>query len=144
MTNKSERIFYFDALRACAILFVISLHVTGHLAEIIHFSIDNIYSMKGLFSTFAPNFFRIGVDLFLMLSGALLLGRDWTFTSFYKRHLPRLVKPFIFWSAVFSVMLILASYFVSSMNFISQFGIMDVLGVFWDTITCQAPGSIVY
>lgn len=144
MTSKSERIFYFDALRALAILFVISLHVTGHLAEIIHFSIGNIYSIKGLFATFAPNFFRIGVDLFLMLSGALLLGRDWTFISFYKRHLPRLVKPFIFWSAVFSAMLILVSYFIPGMNFVNQFGIMDILKVFWDTITCQAPGSVVY
>lgn len=144
MVNKSERIFYFDALRALAILFVISLHINGHVAEMVHYTVNNIYSYHGVFATFATNFFRIGVDLFLMLSGALLLGRDWTVKGFFRKHIPRLVKPFIFWSLVFSVMLIAASYFIPSMNFITQFGIMDMFQVFLDTLTCKAPGSVVY
>ena len=140
----TQRIFYFDAIRAAAIFFVISLHVTGHLAEIIHFSIDNIYTLRGLFASFAPNFFRIGVDLFLMLSGALLLGRDESVGFFFKKRIPRLVKPFLFWSVIFTAMLVLASYFIPSMGFVTSFGLVDILKVFWDTVTCQAPGSVVY
>ena len=144
MTSKTGRIFYFDALRVLAILFVISLHATGHLAEIFPFSIDNIYTFRGFFASFAPNFLRIGVDLFLMLSGALLLGREWTYAGFLKKRLPRLVKPFIFWSLIFTVMLVLASYLMPGLNFIAHFTVTDILMLFWDTITCRAPGSVVY
>lgn len=144
MANKSERIFYFDALRALAIFLVISLHACGHIAEIIPFDAHTIYSFQGFFATFETNFFRIGVDLFIMLSGALLLGRDWNVGDFYKKRLNRLVKPFLFWALVFSIALILASYFIPSMNFVTQFGIMDMLAVFWNTITFRAPGSVVY
>lgn len=144
MANKSERIFYFDALRALAILLVISLHACGHIAEIIPFDAHTIYSFHGVFATFETNFFRIGVDLFIMLSGALLLGRDWAVGGFLKKRINRLVKPFLFWSVVFSIALILASYFIPSMNFVTQFGVMDILMVFWNTITFQAPGSVVY
>ena len=76
MVNRSERIFYFDALRALAILLVILLHVNGHIAELVHYTIHNIYTLQGVHQTFVTNFLRIGVDLFLMLSGALLLGRS--------------------------------------------------------------------
>ncbi len=67
MVNRSERIFYFDALRALAILIVILLHINGHLAEIVHYTIYNIYTLQGFYQTFVTNFFRIGVDLFLSL-----------------------------------------------------------------------------
>lgn len=85
MNNKSGRIFYFDALRAFAILCVVLLHVTGHLGEIMNYNVHTIYSFSGIYETFANNFFRIGVDLFLMLSGALLLGRNMDALSFFKK-----------------------------------------------------------
>ena len=144
MTNASKRIFYFDALRAFAILCVVLLHVTGHLGEMMSYDIHTIYSLSGFYETFANNFFRIGVDLFLMLSGALLLGRDWDIKGFLSKRIPRIVKPFVFWSAVFTVLLVAASYFIPSVAFVKSFGIMDILKVFWNTLMCKAPGSAVY
>ncbi|WP_458454260.1 acyltransferase [Methanobrevibacter sp.] len=142
--SETKHIFYFDALRALAILFVILLHINGHLAEIVHYTVFNIYSIDGIYETFATNFYRIGVDLFLMLSGALLLGRDESVKSFYIKRIPRIARPFIFWSIVFSLMLFAASYFVPGMNFVSDFTVMGFVKIFLDTLTCQAPGSIVY
>ena len=142
--SNSKRIFYFDALRAIAILCVVLLHVTGHLGEMMNYNIITIYSFSGAFEIFANNFFRIGIALFLMLSGALLLGRDWDIKSFFSKRIPRIAKPFVFWSVIFSLMLILASYFIPSIDFVSKFGILDMLTVFLDTLTCQAPGSAVY
>lgn len=144
MENKNTRIFYFDALRAVAILCVVLLHVTGHLGEIMNYNVATIYSFSGIFETFANNFFRIGIALFLMLSGALLLGRDWNVGEFYKKRITRIAKPFLFWSLLFSIMLIGASYFIPSIDFVDKFGIMDMFKVFIDTLLCRAPGSAVY
>lgn len=142
--NSSKRIFYFDALRAFAILCVVLLHVTGHLGEIMNYNIHTIYSLSGVYETFANNFFRIGVDLFLMLSGALLLGRDWDVAGFFKKRIPRIAIPFLFWSSVFTVMLITSSYFISSINFVNDFGFSSLLKLFIDTLLFRAPGSVVY
>lgn len=86
----------------------------------------------------------MGVDLFLLLSGALLLGRDWDIKGFLAKRVPRIVKPFIFWSIVCSIVLITVSYLIPGVDFVTQFGIYDVLKVFWDTLMCKAPGSAVY
>ena len=144
MSSANGRIFYFDALRAVAILCVVLLHVTGHLGEMMSYNVHTIYSFSGIFETFSNNFFRIGIALFLMLSGALLLGRDWDIRSFLSKRVPRIVKPFLFWSLVFSILLIVASYFVPSISFVKHFAIWDMLMVFWNTLMCKAPGSAVY
>lgn len=144
MNNKTDRIFYLDVLRAVAILCVVLLHVACHMEEIINFNSSTIYSFSGLFVIFSKNFFTIGVDLFLILSGALLLGRDWNIREFLLKRVPRLVKPFLFWSLIFSMMLIVSSFLIPSINFVTKFGIFDMLKVFWDTLMCKAPGSAVY
>lgn len=142
-SNSSKHIFYFDALRALAILFVVLLHVTGHLGELMNYNSLTIYSFSGLYETFANNFFRIGIDLFFMLSGALLLGRDWDIKGFLSKRIPRIAKPFIFWSFVFTIMLFVVSYY-SNANYVTDFGIYGFLNVFWETLRCKAPGSAVY
>ena len=144
VSGDSKRVFYFDALRAIAILCVVLLHVTGHLGEMMSYNISSIYSFSGAFETFANNFFRIGIALFLMISGALLLGRDWDIKGFFSKRIPRIAKPFIFWSIVFSMLLISASYFIANISFVTKFGIFDMLMVFVDTLLCRAPGSAVY
>lgn len=144
MVNRSERIFYFDALRALAILIVILLHVNGHIAELVHYTIHNIYTLQGVHQTFVTNFLRIGVDLFLMLSGALLLGRSESVKEFYIKRIPRLVKPFLFWSLVFTVMLFAVSYFLPGVGIVGQFGPMGFLQLFKDMLLCRALGSVVY
>lgn len=142
--SETKHIFYFDALRALAILCVVLLHVTGHLGEMMNYNIHTVFSFDGVFETFANNFFRIGVDLFLMISGALLLGRNWEVREFFKKRIPRITKPFLFWSLIFTVMLILGSYFIPSINFINHFTIIDMLKLFADTLIFKAPGSVVY
>ena len=144
VSGDSKRVFYFDAIRAIAILCVVLLHVTGHLGEIMSYNVSSIYSFSGAFETFANNLFRIGIAVFLMISGALLLGRDWDIKGFFSKRIPRIAKPFIFWSIIFSIILISASYFIANINFVSKFGIFDMLMVFVDTLLCRAPGSAVY
>ena len=143
-SSNSKRIFYFDGIRAVAILCVVLLHVTGHLGEIMNYNLSTIHSFSGIYMLFANNFFRIGIALFLMLSGALLLGRDWDVKGFFSKRVPRILKPFIFWALVFSIILISSSYLISSINFVTKFGALDMINVFVNTLLCKAPGSEVY
>ncbi|MEE0936112.1 MAG: acyltransferase [Methanobrevibacter sp.] len=142
--TQSKRIFYFDYLRMMAILCVVLLHVGCHIEEMMNFNVSTIYSLSGFLLIFSKNFFTIGVDLFLILSGALLLGRDWDLKGFLSKRIPRIVKPFLLWSLIFSIVLIVSSYFIPSIDFVNKFDMINLLKVFWDTLMFKAPGSAVY
>ena len=95
MANK--RIFYLDELRAIAIFAVILCHVA------------NIYpylttSIKTAIPYFCSDLGRIGVPIFFMLSGALLLNREYDLGSFFNRRFKRILIPFIFWVIVTSIL----------------------------------------
>lgn len=91
MENAKKRIFYFDELRALAILFVILCHTTTiyrpYYYNFSAMSIPSILNMLGW----------VGVPLFFMISGALLLNRDYSLKDFFKRRFARILIPFIFW-----------------------------------------------
>ena len=91
MKTKKERIFYYDFLRAFAIIAVIICHVDFYFGPIA-FPTEEILRM-----TF-HDIGRIGVPIFLMISGALLLNRDYpSLGDFLKRRFARIIYPFIFW-----------------------------------------------
>ena len=89
-----------DLIRVIAIVGVILLHanndLTSQLASfhILRWWMVDIYQCVG----------RMGVPLFLMLSGALLLTpskKDETLSYFFKKRLTRIGLPFIFWSTIY-------------------------------------------
>lgn len=92
-----------DAIRTTAIILVLLLHAANDLTvqqlntfEIFRWCTVDVYQSVG----------RIGVPLFLMLSGALLLQPskvDEPLGVFFKKRLARIGLPFIFWGAVFFV-----------------------------------------
>ena len=142
--TKSKRIFYFDALRATAILCVIIIHLTDSLQRRMLHDPTAFYSIIGFWELFAHNAFRIGVPLFLMLSGALSLGRDWEIKNFLGKRLPRIIKPFVFWSIVGSSFLIIATFFYPKIGFIKDFGIFSILKTFINTFLYKSAGFHVY
>ena len=91
MKTKKERIFYYDVLRAFAIIAVIICHV------------DHFFGpLTTPTQVFAQMTFHdigdIGVPIFLMISGALLLNREYpSLEKFLKRRFARIIYPFIFW-----------------------------------------------
>lgn len=89
--KTKERIFYYDFLRAFAIIAVIICHVDFYFGPL-NTSFEVIAQM-----TF-HDIGRIGVPIFLMISGALLLNRDYpSLGDFLKRRFTRIIYPFIFW-----------------------------------------------
>ena len=99
MRIKKERIFYYDLLRAFAIIAVIICHVDFFFG-----SLDTPIKIIGQM-TF-HDIGRIGVPIFLMISGALLLNREYELGDFLKRRFARIIYPFIFWIILISAQIL--------------------------------------
>ncbi|HOZ88108.1 MAG TPA: acyltransferase family protein [Bacteroidia bacterium] len=85
---------YLDILRFSACFAVILLHYSGSYTYRIEIPTFNT----------GVQYFTITrwcVPVFLMVSGALLLGRNEDMLLFYKKRLLRILPPFLFWSAVY-------------------------------------------
>lgn len=88
-----HRIFYLDFLRTTAIIAVIMCHST----VLFTYPNNNIQLIAQY--TF-QDIGAIGVPIFLMLSGALLLNNKDTITEFIKKRFRRIIPPFLFWSMI--------------------------------------------
>ena len=96
--DSPKRIFYLDVLRVLAIILVILSHVCKTFAR--NFPIG---SFKWMFAASFADIAVMGVPIFLMISGALLLGRDYTLSDFMKRRFSRILIPFIFWALLLPI-----------------------------------------
>ena len=85
-----------DIIRATAIIFVVLIHSMG----IVNDSTEScgITAIKGFYSII-----HIGVPLFVMLSGALLLGKEEPLSLFFKKRFRRVLIPFVIWSIIVSL-----------------------------------------
>lgn len=92
--NSNKRIFYYDLLRAIAIILVILCHTDGLIGYTFNKGI--IYAIPGLLTTITMP----AVPIFLMLTGALLLNRSYTLTEFFKKRFTRIIYPFILWMII--------------------------------------------
>ena len=84
--KKKKRIFYFDCLRALAILSVILYHIVSKAGYIVYPDYAVIPSFNWVMTDVLATCFRCGVDLFLMLSGALLLNKSYKLSEFFKKR----------------------------------------------------------
>lgn len=92
MGTPKKRIFYYDEIRALAILLIISVHTYKWF-------IPNqpAQSLLLVYTKYFMHIDGIGVQLFFMISGALLLNRKYQIGDFLKRRFSRIFVPFIFW-----------------------------------------------
>lgn len=91
--NKDLR---FDLIRATAIIFVVLIHSMGILNDTPE--TKSILVIKGFYSIIYA-----GVPLFVMLSGALLLGKEEPLKLFFKKRFHRVLIPFFIWSIIVSL-----------------------------------------
>ncbi len=98
---ERPRLFWADAMRAVAICSVVLLHAAA--ANIYNFGqipgavwwTSNLYDAMG----------RIGVPLFLMLSGFLLLDRTESLTTYYIKRLSKVAIPLAAWTVFYVVVM---------------------------------------
>lgn len=94
--NFKDRILYLDVLRALAIIFVVFWHVSNQFStNLLNFNV--VIPINSLV--------RIAIPIFLMISGALLIGqKKYDFLDFFKRRFSRIFIPHIFWVIIYFIL----------------------------------------
>lgn len=96
MTVQKTKIQWLDTLRTLAALGVILIHTASPLNRTFLTNINYWWIGNTLMSLT-----RYAVPMFLMISGATMLGREYKLKDFYERRLMRVVVPFFFWLIVY-------------------------------------------
>lgn len=108
MTQNKERIFYYDFLRAIAIIGIVSCHVASNF--LVNPAIMNTIGWN--FAVVIDCFRDFSIPIFVMLTGALLLNKDYSLSNFVKKRFNRVFVPYLFWLCIF----IIFSYLFISRN----------------------------
>lgn len=95
--EKSPRKAWLDYLRAFAILAVIA----GHIVVDFYRLFGQVESAEWWLSNVLTILARSAVPVFVMVSGAVLLGKPHTLEGFYKKRAMRLIPPILFWNLVY-------------------------------------------
>ena len=96
--SVSKRVIYYDILRVVAIFFVVAVHLSAqHWLDVDVSSrawfASNLYCTTGKWS----------VPIFVMISGALFLGRDAGIRTILRKNVLRMAGVFVFWSGCYAL-----------------------------------------
>src|SRR5271154_6044285 len=94
---KPQNIDWISNLRLIALYAVIILHSASPLLE--HY--DKVPAADWWQADFFNALVRFAVPVFVMITGALLLHREYEVGDFFKKRLSRVITPFLFWSLVY-------------------------------------------
>ncbi|MFI5172313.1 MAG: acyltransferase [Chitinophagales bacterium] len=95
----NKRSVHFDLVRFAATFAVVQLHVATPWL----WREQDLNSGFWITCLFFDVFGRAGVPVFLMISGALLLGKEESYPSFFKKRFVRVLIPMIFWTIVYEI-----------------------------------------
>ena len=113
-----ERDSRYDLIRCIAIIMIVFIHSMGTITGVAPTGWSPLRveyaTLKSLISA--------GVHLFLLLSGALLLGKTEPVLVFYRKRLRRILIPFLFWSLVVYILTCFKDGGVNWRIFLPDFG----------------------
>ena len=95
--SQPQNTDWINNLRLIALYAVIILHCTSLLLM----QKGKVSNADWLVADFLNALVRFAVPVFVMITGALLLPREYELGSFLKKRLTRVVIPFIFWSLIY-------------------------------------------
>jgi surface polysaccharide O-acyltransferase-like enzyme len=99
MASKTNNIQYMDTLRALAILGVIIIHISSPLVNMTYGKNMPYWWIGNIIDSGV----RFAVPLFLMLSGATMLGKNYKTIEYYQKRLVRVFVPFLFWIVLYFI-----------------------------------------
>jgi surface polysaccharide O-acyltransferase-like enzyme len=94
---KSQNTDWINSLRLIALFAVIVLHTSAVLLS----QYGKVPLTDWLAADFYNGLVRFAVPVFVMITGALLLHREYELGYFLKKRLTRVITPFLFWSLVY-------------------------------------------
>jgi len=97
--QKHQQLDWINNLRVIAMFLVVVLHTTSPMLMAYGKEPDSYWLIADFYNALS----RFGVPVFVMITGALLLPRDYELGDFLRKRLMRIFPPFIFWSAVYIV-----------------------------------------
>lgn len=95
--GNHQNINWINNLRLIAMFAVVVLHTASPLLFLVKDAHINDWLAADIYNALV----RFSVPVFVMITGALLLQREYQLGDFLKRRFGRLVPPFIFWSLVY-------------------------------------------
>lgn len=125
------RDFSLDIIRSIAIIFVICIHSMGKL----NILVTAFFDENAISHLFLSSIIYMGVPLFVMLSGALLLGKEEKPNIFFKKRFKRIMIPFFLWSIIVFVLNKITNHQFLSIYSIKEFTLQfltnGVHGIYW-------------
>ena len=94
---KSEKIDWINNIRLIALYAIIIVHCTAPLLM----QFGKVSVVAWWMADFLNAASRFGVPVFVMVTGALLLSKEYEPVPFLEKRLGRVVAPFLFWSLVY-------------------------------------------
>ena len=94
----AKRVIYFDVLRVLATFAVIVLHLSAQ-----HWADTDVFSNAWLAFNLYGGIVRWSVPIFVMISGALFLGRDTDIHTILKKNVARIATVFLSWSGCYAL-----------------------------------------
>ena len=92
-----EKLIWLDNVRVISTIAVIILHVSAPIL----YEFGEISEESWNIGNFYDGIVRFCVPVFFMLSGALLLSKDYELNYFLKKRFWRIIPPLIFWSLIY-------------------------------------------
>lgn len=101
--HLSERLVNYDILRILAAYLIVMLHLSVQYINKAPVSVDEYLNWQQAVKLATVS--RVGVPIFVMLSGAFLLrpDREISLITIFRKYLPKLVILFVFWSLFYSL-----------------------------------------
>lgn len=109
---QENRIVWIEHLRALATIGVILLHVSAPLT----YQFGSIPMSHWWIANGINSAVRCSVPLFFMISGALLLSKEYEIGVFWKKRVTRVLLPFLFWSVVHILMNLVQKYHTGELH----------------------------
>ena len=96
---QNQRVEYIDFLRIISTFAVVLLHIASQ-----NLRVCDVHSFNWHIFNTSDSAVRWAVPVFVMISGALFLGREQTIEKLFRKNIFRIFTCLVFWSAFYAVM----------------------------------------
>lgn len=128
MNGTQEKLFWPEVVKVVAIFLVVLLHVSARY--LYHWPTDDLLSW--MIANIFDSLSRISVPLFVMVSGAMLLGRSEDYVLFFRKRFWRVVVPWLGWTLVYMAWQVgFHHYVIGDFHQLKRLGVETFLGGFW-------------